>query len=96
MTASAGSPPEGYPLPEDTASSGSPPETSFRRTASSGNSSQDVRSNTQNGGASCLVCRAGRGLGLNLCVLRETPPGGLGEIQAPGRTFPGQRLAGRI
>ena len=32
-------------------------------------------------------------LGLNLSVLRETPPGGPGEIQAPGRTFPGRTMS---
>ena len=27
-------------------------------------------------------------MGLNLCVLGESPPGGPGVIQAPGRTIP--------
>ena len=49
--------------------------------------------NAKKRGASCLVCSAGRGLGLNLCVLRETPPGGPGEIQALGRTFAGRTMS---
>ena len=49
--------------------------------------------NAKKRGASCLVCSAERDLGLNLCVLGETPPGGPGEIQAAGRTFPGRRMS---